>query len=78
MALYSYVTNRTIPNKKGEETGKVRAFVKTGSDTAEVDYTCAECGKAEHITQPFKRPFSLKCRASGGVMKRPKLKGKNT
>jgi len=76
MALYSYVTNRTIPNKKGEETGKVRAFVKTGSDTAEVDYTCAECGKAEHITQPFKRPFSLKCRACGVVMKLPKLKGK--
>ena len=73
---FRYVTNRTVPNKSGEMKGKLRACVRVGSDTAEVDYTCPECGHSEHTEQPFKRPFSVKCSKCGCTIKVPKLKGK--
>lgn len=73
---YSYVTNRTIPNKDGEMKGKLRAFVLAGSETAVIDYTCPECGHSEHTEQVFKRPLSVKCSECGTTIKVPKLKGK--
>ncbi len=76
MGKYSYVTNRTLCNKAGEEKGKLKAFVLTGSDTAEVEYTCPECGHTEQTQQEFKRPLSVKCSKCDATMKIPKLKGK--
>ncbi|MFQ5647960.1 MAG: hypothetical protein ACE5FW_01875 [Candidatus Aenigmatarchaeota archaeon] len=74
---YRYVTNRTLPNSSGKaDAGRLKAFVLAGSDTAEVDYTCPECGHSEHLSQPFKRPLSVKCSKCGQTMKAPKLKGK--
>ena len=74
---FRYMTNRTIPNKAGKpDAGKLKAFVLVDSDTAEIDYTCPECGHSEHTKQPFKRPFSVKCSKCGQTIKVPKLKGK--
>ncbi len=77
MGQYKYITNRTIPNKAGEENkGFVRARVPNDSDTAEVVYKCPECGHQESASLPFKRPFSVKCSKCGFLMRLPKLKGK--
>ena len=74
MGLYRYVTNRTLKNNAGEEKGRLRVIVKEGSDTAEVDCTCPECGLSEHREQPWTRPFSVKCSGCGCIIKLPKLK----
>lgn len=74
MGLYKYVTNRTIPNKAGRETGRVRMMVKSGSDTAEVEYTCSECLHQGKISQYFQRPLAVKCQKCSFTMKLPKMK----
>lgn len=74
MGQYKYVTNRSVKNKSGEEKGKIRILVKTGSDTAEVDYVCPECVNSEHTETPWRRPFSVKCSKCGFLLRIPKLK----
>lgn len=74
--MYKYITNRTILNKAGEETGRIQAMVKEGSDNVEGKYICAECKHEGQINQPFKRPLSVKCEKCGFLMRLPKLKGK--
>ena len=77
MGMFKYCTNRTLPDKNGEpDKGKLKIAVRTGSDTAEVDYTCPECGHSDHVEQPWKRPFSVKCSECGALMRAPRLKGK--
>lgn len=76
MGTYSFVTNRAIENRAGEETGKVVAFVLSGETTAKVKYTCAECRHTAEMTQLFKRPFAVRCQKCSFLMKLPKLKGK--
>ncbi len=76
MSQFKYVTNRTIANREGKDSGRVRMMVKNGSDTAEGDYVCAECGYSGKISQAFSRPLSVKCGKCSFLMKLPKLKGK--
>jgi predicted RNA-binding Zn-ribbon protein involved in translation (DUF1610 family) len=71
---FSYVTNRMLQNKTGQEKGRLKAFVKTGETTANVEYTCPECGHSSSMQQEFVRPFSVKCSKCGFLMKVPKLK----
>lgn len=74
---FRYITNRTLPSKAGKvDAGKLRAFVLVGSDTAEIDYICPECGHSEHISQLFKRPLSVRCSKCRYIIRVPKLKGK--
>ena len=75
MGMFSFVTNRTLPNKAGkEDAGRVKAFVKTGSTTLEGEYTCPECGKPGNISQIFKRPIIVKCGSCGEGIKLARLK----
>ena len=74
MGMFRYLTNRTIRDKAGEENGKIRVVVKTGSDTAEVDYVCPECRCSEHIEKPWERPFSVRCSKCNFNIKLPKMK----
>jgi transcription elongation factor Elf1 len=76
MGNFKYITNRTLLNKAGEEAGRVRVMVKSGSDKAEGDYTCPECDHKGKVDQIFKRPFTVKCDSCGVTMRLPKLKGK--
>ncbi len=77
MGIYSYVTNRTLPNKAGkEDAGRVKAFVRNGSDMLEGEYKCPECGNEGKVSQAFKRPISVKCEKCGYIMKLPRLRGK--
>jgi transcription elongation factor Elf1 len=76
MGNYSYITCRTLQNKSGEEKGKLKVFVRTGSETAEGEYECPECGDRGKVDQVFKRPLNVKCSKCGFLMKAPKLKGK--
>lgn len=76
MGQYKYITKRMLQSSAGEEKGKILVVVKADSDNAEVDYTCPECLASAHAVQPWKRPFSVKCRKCGFMMKLPKLKGK--
>jgi DNA-directed RNA polymerase subunit RPC12/RpoP len=74
MGNFSYITNRTLQNRMGEEKGRVSILVRTGSTTAEYKYTCPECGDARDGQQEFKRPIMIRCQKCGYLMKLPKLK----
>jgi len=75
MGMFSFMTNRTLPNKAGkEDAGRVKAFVKTGGSTLEGDYTCPECGKSGKVNQIFKRPIVVKCRDCGESIKLARIK----
>ncbi len=76
MGQYKYITRRMLLNRAGVEKGKILVVVKTGSDGAEADYTCPECGHCARAVQPWKRPFSMKCAKCGFLMKLAKLKNK--
>ena len=77
MGVFKYVTNRTFANKVGDESaGKIKAFVKSDSNTLEGEYKCPECGNEGSINHEFKRPLCVKCEKCGLSMKLPKLKGK--
>jgi ribosomal protein L37AE/L43A len=71
---YSFITNRLLQNKAGQEKGRIRILVKTGSNTAETDYVCPECGLQKHVEIPWVRPLLLKCAKCGITIKVPKLK----
>jgi predicted RNA-binding Zn-ribbon protein involved in translation (DUF1610 family) len=74
MGNYSYITNRTLQNKAGQEKGRIAIRVKTGSTTAEYNYTCPECGDSRQGQQEFSRPLSVRCYKCGFLMKLAKLK----
>jgi hypothetical protein len=74
MANFSYITNRILQNSKGEERGRIAIRVKTGTETAEYNYTCPECGDARQGQQEFRRPITVRCYKCGYLMKLPKLK----
>ena len=74
MGNFSYITNRTLQNSRGEQKGRVAVLVRTGSATAEYKYTCPECGDARDGQQEFKRPITIRCQKCGYLMKLPKLK----
>lgn len=74
MNKYKFVSNRLMKNSKGEEKGKMRVIVPSGTETAHMDYVCPECGLAKHEETPWIRPFSFKCPKCGFLMKLPKLK----
>ena len=76
MGNYRYVTCRTVANKAGELNGKIKAFVKTGSENLEGEYKCPECENEGKINQVFKRPISVRCEKCNFLMRMPKLKGK--
>jgi len=71
---YRFVSNRVLKNKAEEEAGRMRILVRTGSDTAEVDYECPECSFKEHIEPEWRRPFSVRCSKCSFNMKLPKLR----
>ncbi len=71
---YSFVSNRVLKNSNGEEKGRMRVLVPTGTETAQVDYVCPECGLSGRIETAWMRPFSFKCGKCGFVLKLPKLK----
>lgn len=74
MGNYSYVTNRTLRNKIGEERGRLKAFVRNGSSNIEGDYDCPECSSKGKISQAWKRPLTVRCAKCGFLMKIPKMK----
>ena len=74
MGKFRYVTNRTIPNTAGEGKGRIKVLVKEGSDIAETDYVCPECGFSGHVEPVWKKPFSVKCSKCGFLMKIRRLK----
>jgi len=76
MGNYSYITNRPLKDRKGEDKGRLKAFVRTGSDTVEGEYECPECGNKGRISQKWKRPFNVKCSKCGFLLRVPKMKGK--
>ena len=76
MSTFKYLTNRTLLNKAGAETGRIRVMVKHDSDLAEGDYSCPECKAAGKISQPWKKPFNVKCTSCGLLIRIPKLVNK--
>ena len=75
MGMFSFITNRMLPNKAGkDDAGRVKAFVRTGSTTLEGEYTCPDCGKSGKISQTFKRPLVIKCGGCGESLRLPRLK----
>ncbi|MEM7816167.1 MAG: hypothetical protein QXN71_03545 [Candidatus Aenigmatarchaeota archaeon] len=74
MGNYSYITNRTLQNSKGEERGRISVLVRVGSTTAEYKYVCPECGDQRSGEQEFRRPLMVKCKKCGFLMKLPRLK----
>ncbi|MFH1978054.1 MAG: hypothetical protein ABIJ92_01900 [Candidatus Aenigmatarchaeota archaeon] len=74
MSKFRYITKRVLKDKDGLDKGRIVVIVRTGSDMAEVDYTCPECEKAEHIEVPWVRPFKTRCTGCNCLMKITKLK----
>ena len=74
MRQFRFVSNRTLKNKAGQETGRMKVLVKVDSENAETDYICPECLFAEHVSPEWSRPFSVKCSKCGFKMELPKLK----
>jgi peptide subunit release factor 1 (eRF1) len=74
MGQYKYVTNRTLTDASGQPKGRIKVLVPADSDTAQVEYACPECGHSEKKSQPWARPFSIKCGKCGMIIKIPKLK----
>lgn len=73
MGMFKYVTNRALKNKEGEDTGRIKFFVKKDSDIAEGEYTCPECAHKGKINDPWKKPFSIKCAGCNKTLKLSKL-----
>ncbi len=71
---YRFVSNRVMKSSKGDDKGRMRVLVPSGSDNALVDYVCPECGFSSHVETEWSRPFSVKCSKCGFVLKLPKLK----
>lgn len=74
MGNYKYITNRTLLNKEGKETGNIAVMVRNDSDTAQFKYRCPECGNSEQGEKEWKKPFSIKCSKCGFLMRLSKLK----
>ena len=74
MGQFRFVCNRSLKNKKGEEAGRMKILVKTGSEIAETDYKCPECLHEEHATPKWERPFEVTCSKCQFKIKLPKLK----
>jgi len=74
MGNFRYITNRTLFNDTGQETGRIAVLVRNDSSNADVKYTCPECGFSEQTQKPWKRPFSVKCGKCGFLIRLPKLR----
>ncbi len=74
MGDYSFISNRVLKNKDGQDSGNIAVRVKVGSTVAEGFYICPECKHKGQINQGWGRPFSVKCEACQVLMKLPKLK----
>ena len=74
MGIFRFMMNRTVANKAGQQTGHMKAAVRTGSDTLEGEYTCPECKSSGKVKQPFQRPIRVKCTSCGFLMQFVKLK----
>ena len=74
MGKYRYITNRTVLNNKGEETGNIGVLVPNDSNNAKFKYKCPECGHKEMGEREWKRPFNVKCAECGHLLRLPRLK----
>jgi DNA-directed RNA polymerase subunit RPC12/RpoP len=74
MAKFRYITNRTLTNKAGKESGKIRVVVPINCNTAYVEYVCPECGHCAKVTQTWQRPFAVKCEKCSFLMRVPSMK----
>ncbi len=74
MSRFAYITNRVLANRAGQEKGKIRVIVPTGSDTAQVEYICPECGHSARTAQPWQRPFAVKCERCAFLMRVPSMR----
>ncbi len=74
MGNFKYITNRTLLNGVGVESGNIAVLVRNDSDEADVRYRCPECGFSGQTRKPWKRPFSVKCSKCGFLIRLPRLK----
>lgn len=74
MGQFRFVSNRSVKNSKGQDTGNMRVLVRTGSETAETRYKCPECLFEEEMQAPWERPFLVTCTKCQFKIKLPKLK----
>ena len=57
MGNYRIITNRIMANKAGEQKGRLRVRVPNGSEIAEGDYLCPECGNQGKVNQAFEANY---------------------
>ncbi len=69
-----YHTQRSIKNKKGEVTGKLRVLVPKTDGKARTEYICPECGAYGYQETEWKRPFYFKCEKCQAKKGVPKMK----
>lgn len=68
-----YHTQRSVKNKKGEVTGKIRVLA-TNDSKARAEYVCPECSSYGYQETEWKKPFSVKCEKCGAKISVPKMK----
>ncbi|MBI4163809.1 MAG: hypothetical protein HY512_03025 [Candidatus Aenigmarchaeota archaeon] len=74
MGQFSVVSNRTLKNKKGEDAGRLKVLVRTGTTVAETSYKCPECFHEEQLNLEWQRPLVVTCSKCANKIKMEKLK----
>ena len=68
-----YHTYRPVANRNKELKGEIRILVMN-DNIARCEYICPECGKYDYLEKKWKRPFSVKCKNCGYLIRVPRMK----
>ncbi|HDI06475.1 MAG TPA: hypothetical protein ENF39_00535 [Candidatus Aenigmarchaeota archaeon] len=60
--------------RKLENNGRVRVLVLKNETEAHVEYICPKCGHYDYVRKKWKRPFSIKCKNCGELIRIQKMK----
>lgn len=72
--MIEYITNRTLKNKDGKFTGRIKIIKLKEEELARVEYVCPECLYEEKIRKKWKRPFSIRCSKCNILIRVPSLR----
>ncbi|MEM7826843.1 MAG: hypothetical protein QXQ40_01310 [Candidatus Aenigmatarchaeota archaeon] len=68
-----YHTNRSVKNSVDEYKGTLRILVLK-DNVARCEYICPECGQYDYQETSWKRPFSIKCKKCGYLIRVPRMR----
>ena len=70
---FVYHTWRELEDDNGKKIGEIRVLALEDG-VARTEYHCPECGKEFMEEKEWKRPFNVKCKGCGQLIRVPRLK----